>query len=122
MVQGKAINALVTSRAMVRMDHWVALAGVDCVVFLIMVLTIAAGIESVRPGRGASFSNPSTPRSRNLSRHNAAIRGLIFNSSLICLCGLPPATQYGYATLPAWARCAHALAAPVDADSLGSER
>jgi hypothetical protein len=75
-----------SSRAIVRVDQWVALAGVVCVVLLITVLTIAAGIHGVRPGRGVSFNRPSTPSNRNLPRHNAAIRGLVFNSSLICCC------------------------------------
>ena len=50
-----------TSRAMVRVDQWVALARVVCVVFLITVFTIAAGTDGVRPG------------------HNAAIRALHCN-------------------------------------------
>ena len=77
------------------------------------LLTIAAGIDGVRPGRGASFSRPSTPRSRNLPRHKAAMRGLIFNSSRSADSAYlrRPATQCGCATLRAPAQSAHALAA-----------
>jgi hypothetical protein len=50
-----------SSRAMVRVDQWVRLAGVVCMVLLITVLTIAAGIHGVRLGRGASLNRPSTP-------------------------------------------------------------
>jgi hypothetical protein len=60
-----------------------------CVVFLITMLPSL--LESRRaPWRGELFfSNPSTPCSRNLPRHNAAMPGLIFNSSLICLSQRP---------------------------------
>jgi hypothetical protein len=46
---------------MVRVVKRVALARVVYVVLLITALTIAAGIDGVRPGRGASFNRPSTP-------------------------------------------------------------
>ena len=60
---------------MVRVDQCVALAGVLCVVFSITVAITEALIDGVRPGRGASLSNPSTPRRRNRPRHNATMRG-----------------------------------------------
>src|SRR5437763_11980858 len=48
-------------------------------------------MRGVRPGRGASFSSPLTPDSRNRARHRADFCTLIPNSSAISLSCLPAA-------------------------------
>ena len=63
------------SRAIVLRDHCVALSGVVCVVLATTSATCLAVIVGVRPGRGASFTNPATPCARNRSRHREAISG-----------------------------------------------
>src|SRR5262249_45509659 len=49
------------SLAMVRVDQWVALAGLVRVVLAITVSMSAAEIDGLRPGRCASFRRPATP-------------------------------------------------------------
>src|ERR1035441_4713773 len=63
------------SRAIVRVDHCVALGGRLSVGFAINLAGTAEPLNGVRPGRGASFKSPSIPCLRNRPRHNAAIRG-----------------------------------------------
>ena len=70
------------SRAMVRVDQCVAFSGVLWVVFSIKQ---ALEIDSVRPGRGASFKRPSMPCSINRPRQSAAMRGATSSAIAICL-------------------------------------
>jgi hypothetical protein len=73
------------SRAMVRVDQCVALAGVLCVVFAIRAAVTSVVIDGVRPGRGASFSRPSIPNSRKRPRQSVTMRGATFSAAAICL-------------------------------------
>src|ERR1035441_10278589 len=63
------------SRAMVRVDQCVALAGVLSVVITIRVAVITGVIDGVRPDRGESLRSPATPCSRNRPRQSVTIRG-----------------------------------------------
>ena len=73
------------SRAILLRDHCVALAGALCVVLATISEIFSALIVGVRPGRGASFTNPATPCARKRLRHREAIRGATDMRSAICL-------------------------------------
>ena len=73
------------SRAMVLRDQCVALAGLLCVVFSIIRVTVCAEMDGVRPGLLASLRSPSTPSVKKRLRHKATIRGATSIRSAISL-------------------------------------
>jgi len=73
------------SRAIVCVDHCVALVGVLCMVLVIRTDVISAVIDGVRAGRGASLRSPAIPRSKNRLRHRVTMWQATFSVAAICL-------------------------------------
>ena len=91
-----------TAAALVRVDQCVALAGFSSVVLSTTCCTVAAGMRGVRPARGASFSNPAMPRSRNRLRQRAALCAVTFNAAALSWSSFPAAASHTMRAPSTW--------------------
>src|SRR5436305_1956084 len=83
----RTVEALTpAARAIVLVDHCVALGGVVCVVRSMIARTLAGvRAERCRPPRGASLANPATPSVRNRLRHRETAWRRTLTCAAICL-------------------------------------
>ena len=82
-----------TTAAMVRVLQWVALVGRWRVVRVTTRFLKRGPILGLRPGRGASFSNPATPRVRKRLRQRETFFGVIAMRAAISLSCWPEAAN-----------------------------
>ena len=75
--------------AIVRVVQWVAARGVVCSVASTTRLTTSGETALWRPGRGASLSNPGTPRAAKRSRHNNTVGRVVRRRAAMALFGTP---------------------------------